>query len=106
MSTALPFDPQKARRETLRWVTLLTLNSARPLGAVELLILDTVRQVIPDATPHEVRAELDYLAERGLVHLDGLQSCQWHAKLTRYGTDVAEYTVECEPGIARPTKYW
>jgi hypothetical protein len=27
-------------------------------------------------------------------------------KLTRIGIDVVEYTVECDPGIARPKKYW
>ena len=27
------------------------------------------------------------------------------ADLTRHGVDVAEYTVDCEPGIARPAKY-
>ena len=104
--TALPFDPEKSRRETLRWVILLTLNAARPLGTGETLTLDTVHQALPDVTPRELRNELDYLAERGLIHLDGRDSPQWRAKLTRYGTDIVEYTIDCEPGIARPKKYW
>ena len=33
-------------------------------------------------------------------------SGRWFAELNRHGTDVAEYTVECDPGIARPQKYW
>ena len=103
---ALPFDPEKSRRETLRWLILLTLNAARPLGASETVMMDTVRHVIPDSTHRELRNELDYLAERELLHLDGRNSPQWRAKLTRFGTDVAEYTVDCDPGIARPPKYW
>lgn len=101
----LPFDPEKSHRETLRWLVLLTLNAARPLGAGETLIIDTVRQAIPNCTPRELHAELDYLMERELIHLDGRDSPQWRAKLTRAGVDVAEYTVPCEPGIARPPKY-
>ena len=47
------------------------------------------------------------MAERGLVTITGrdLQP-QWFCKLDRYGIDVVEYTVACEPGIARPAKYW
>jgi len=30
----------------------------------------------------------------------------WFGKLTREGVDVVEYTVLCDPGIARPRKYW
>ena len=104
--TALPFDPEKSRRETLRWLILLTLNAARPLGAGETLLLDTVRQAIPACTPRELRTELDYLMERELIHLDGRDGPQWRAKLTRIGVDVAEYTAPCDPGIARPAKYW
>lgn len=104
--TALPFDPEKQHRETLRWLILLTLNSARPLGAGELLIQNTVRAAVPDATPREIRMELDYLLERDLIHLEGRDSPQWRAKLTRHGVDIAEYTVDCQPGIARPPKYW
>lgn len=101
----LPFDPEKSRRETLRWMILLTLNAGRPLGAGESLLLETVRQVIP-CTVRELRNELDYLAERELIHLEGCDGPQWRAKLTRHGTDIAEYTVPCQPGIARPAKYW
>ena len=62
--------------------------------------------MIPHCTPRELRNELDYLAERHLLHLDGRDGPQWRAKLTRHGTDIAEYTTPCEPGIARPPKYW
>lgn len=54
----------------------------------------------------EVRRELDYLADRKLVTLDKQPSGTWFADITHYGVDIAEYTCECYPGIARPAKYW
>lgn len=99
-------DQAKVRREALRWLILLTLNNARPLGAMEGPILSVAQSEYPDATPLELRRELDYLADRDLVRLDKQPIGRWHADLTRFGTDIAEYTIACEPGIARPTKYW
>jgi len=99
-------DLQKVRREDIRWQILLTLNNARPIGAYEELVQSVIRSTYPDATPLELRRELDYLADRKLVDLRKEPSGRWFADLTRYGVDVAEYTVECDPGIARPTKYW
>jgi hypothetical protein len=54
----------------------------------------------------ELRRELDYLEERELLEISGRDSVQWNAKLTRVGVDLVEYTIPCEPGIARPQKYW
>ena len=99
-------DHDKTRREYMRWVLILTLNNARPMGCHDTVALATVRGVYPDATQLEVRRELDYLAERDLVALAKQPDGQWVAKLSRYGVDVAEYTVDCQPGIARPEKYW
>ncbi|OHD21261.1 MAG: hypothetical protein A2Y38_05555 [Spirochaetes bacterium GWB1_59_5] len=99
-------DPAKVRRESMRWNIVLTLNNSRPIGAHEELVLATVQGIYPDATELELRRELDYLASRGLVSLTKEPSGRWFADLTRYGVDLAEYTVDCEPGIARPKKYW
>lgn len=99
-------DPIKARRESMRWNIILTLNNARPIGAHEHLVLTTVQGVLPDATPLELRRELDYLCDRELVALRKDPSGPWFADLTRFGVDVAEYTVDCDPGIARPARYW
>ncbi|RCX10729.1 hypothetical protein [Extensimonas vulgaris] len=99
-------DTQRIRREHLRWLILLTLNNARPLGAPEGPILAVAQAEYPDATPLELRRELDYLHERELIRLDRQPSGRWHAELTREGVDLAEYTTQCEPGIARPQKYW
>ena len=69
--------------------------------------MTVARAEFPDMSPDELRRELDYLRDRGLVTIktppDG---SAWRCDLTRYGIDVAEYTVDVEPGIARPEKYW
>lgn len=102
----MAIDQAKVRRESLRWLILLTLNNARPLGAYEGPILAVAQSEYPDATPLELRRELDYLADRHLVEVRKEPSGRWFADLTRHGTDMAEYTIDCEPGIARPAKYW
>ena len=101
-----PIDHARLRRESLRWLILLTLNNARPIGAFEGLVLSVAQSEYPDATALELRRELDYLGVRDLIRLDKQPSGKWFAELTRHGTDVAEYTVDIEPGIARPAKYW
>ena len=99
-------DIEKAHREQIRWLILLCLDKARPLGAAEGLIQAVIQQVPQAITAHELRRELDYLADRELVNISGRDSPQWHAELTRTGVDVVEYTVDCDAGIARPKKYW
>lgn len=100
------FDQVRVRREALRWLIILTLNNARPIGSFEGPVLFVAQAEYPDATLMEVRRELDYLAGRDLVRLDKQPSGKWFSELTRHGVDLAEYTIVCEPGIARPAKYW
>jgi hypothetical protein len=100
-------DIEKARRENLRWLILLALNSAQPVGAGEQVVFSAITPMVPDLTQLELRRSLDYLAERNLITITGRgEQPQWFCKLDRYGIDVVEYTVACEPGIARPNKYW
>jgi hypothetical protein len=101
-----PINIEKQRREQLRWLIMTALDAARPIGANEQLILSVVRELIADLTPRELRRELDYLEERGLIKLAHKDSPTWLAELTRDGIDVVEYTCDCDPGIARPPKYW
>lgn len=98
-------DMEKARRETSRWLILQCLNCARPVGASESLLLSALTDPA-QITRLELRRELDYLEERELLEISGRDSVQWNAKLTRVGVDLVEYTIPCEPGIARPQKYW
>lgn len=103
--SAMP-DLAKVRRENLRWLILLTLNHARPMGCAEGPILSVAQTQYTDASPLELRRELDYLHDRELLKVKRDPSGPWSAELTRHGVDVAEYTVPVEPGIARPEKYW
>jgi hypothetical protein len=100
-------DLEKTKRETLRWLIMVTLNAARPFGTTEPVILSAVETVIPGVTQLEIRRELEYLENRQLVEISGrgLQP-SWQSKLTHHGIDVVEYTVECYPGIGRPQKWW
>ncbi len=99
-------DTAKVRRESLRWLILLALYNARPVELVENVVLVTAQAIYPDATPLEIRRELDYLSDRKLVEIRKDPAGPWWGNLTRYGTDIAEYTSDCQPGIARPAKYW
>lgn len=102
----MSLDMHRIRREALRWLILLTLNNARPVGAFESIILSVAHSEYPDASALELRRELDYLDDRRLVKVVKRPEGRWFCELTRYGVDVAEYTVDVEPGIARPAKYW
>ena len=100
-------DMDRIRREMIRWQIIQILNNGRPEWVSEELILRTVQEItFRDATALEIRRELDYLDARKLVSLQKRPSGRWWAELTRYGIDIAEYTIDCEPGIARPVKYW
>ncbi|GAB3452055.1 hypothetical protein GCM10027396_28400 [Insolitispirillum peregrinum] len=102
----MDIDVAKVRRESLRWLILLAYYNARPVDLVEAVVLATAQGVYPDASVLEVRREIDYLADRQLVEVRKDPAGPWWGNLTRLGTDVVEYTVDCQPGIARPVRYW
>ena len=97
---------EKARREGMRWHLINTLNKARPYTTSEVFLLDVMRGIYPNATALELRQQLEYLQDRKLVDLTKQPSGMWFADLNRLGVDIAEYTIVCQPGIARPEKYW
>lgn len=92
----------RARREFTRWIVLLAANINRPTHSTLRFLLQIVQAEYLDATEMELRRELDYLESRELltIHTDPIGGVR--VELTRDGIDVAEYTVEVEPGIARP----
>lgn len=99
-------DNKKIRRELMRWTLLQALDNARPSELVEMVVQQTMRAVYPDTTEIEVRRELDYLEERELVKIRKTPDNIWWCSLSRAGIDFVEYTINLEPGIARPEKYW
>lgn len=97
-------DQEKQRREFMRWVLLLALNNGRPIGAWEEVLLSIIQGLYADATRLGVRREIDYLGDRGLVQVKKHPDGRWFCELSRNGVDVVEYTVDVDPGIARPPK--
>ena len=78
----MQIDHARLRREAIRWLILLTLNNARPVGAFESLVLSVAQSEYPDATALELRRELDYLHGRELVRVDKQPSGKWFADLS------------------------
>lgn len=102
MSAEMVASMARARREQIRWYLIVALNVSRPAGAPVPLLLNVVQATYDDATELEIKRELDYLLDRELVTIDKDPRDRWHCELTRIGVDLAEYTIACEPGIARP----
>ena len=99
-------DMERARREQIRWLILVAVNAGRPEAVAEPLILSAIQGVPVQCTPLELRRELDYLEDRSLIELRRHEGAPWTADLTRHGVDFVEYTIDAQPGIARPKKYW
>lgn len=99
-------DIQTSLRETLRWRIIQALNVGRPYPVGEDVLMRTVSGPDMPISPRELRRELDYLEARDLVAVEGKQTPSWASRLTRHGIDIAEYTIDAHPGIARPVKYW
>lgn len=95
----------KARREAIRWHLLQIAQVSRPQGIYTEGMVPIIQTVYQDATEVEVRRELDYLEERELVKIKKDPMHRWYVELTRFGVDLVEYTIDCEPGIARPINF-
>ena len=91
--------------EAARWYCLSAVRHAGYVGADETWVQDSLRQIFPVAATHEwVRSQIDYLEARELLEVDRRPGRSWWLKLRRYGYDVVDYTVPCDPGIARPPR--
>jgi hypothetical protein len=97
-------DLERAQREEARWRILRVLDIGRPRGMAETVIWRTLNDIELPITPPGVRRELHYLRDRGLITITGEDAETLVAALTGNGVDVVEYTVACQPGIARPPK--
>jgi len=97
-------DLPRAEREVLRWTLLLALWYARPYGADESLLLAAARDALLRTTEAQLRAELNSLKLRGLIHLHTDRPVWW-AEISAEGEAVVEYRAEAPAGIARPPKW-
>ena len=94
------------RREGGRWIILQTVYVGGRMGASEDMILPPLRSSWLNVGRGWLRDQMDYLERRELIEVDRRDLDPWWARLTREGTDLVEYTIPCEAGIARPPKYW
>ena len=93
---------ERARRESARWYILRALDAGRPQPVAERLIGAALAGAGYPLSDNELRRELDYLRDRRLIVIADDQAPVWLCDMTRYGVDIVEYTIACEPGIARP----
>jgi hypothetical protein len=100
-SSLSDFQLARTRREALRWIFLKTLHIDMRYIGTDLALLNVARSEYPDATLTEVRRELQYLFLAKLLTLTEKKN-RWQLQLTRDGVDVAEYSIQCPPGIGRP----
>ena len=96
-------DMAKIRRENMRWHLLCAVNLSRPVGIYTEALLPIVQSVYGEATHQEVRRELDYLEAREMCVIARDPMDRWFVDLTRTGIDFVEYTIEGQPGVARPS---
>ena len=87
-----------------RWDILRTLRVGGHLGATETMIREVLAAGYLGVTKHWIRDQLAYLEARRLIAIKRSEVEPWRATLTRYGYDIADYQVDCEPGIRRPPR--
>lgn len=88
----------------IRWAMLRTIQVGGHLGATDAMIREAVRAEYLGVDTAVVRNELAYLEERKLVRVHRSEIEPWHATLRRYGRDVVDYQVPCDPGVSRPPR--
>jgi hypothetical protein len=98
----MDMDLRRIIREEMRGKILQALYLGQPFGLHESTIQAAMSDIFQNATEMEVRKEMDYLEERGLIAIGERHRPAWFAKLTRDGVDVFENTVPCDPGIRLP----
>lgn len=98
-------DLEQERRETARWQILRVLDAGRPIGVNGAIIMRICDEEKLLMSPDELRRELSYLAELGLLVIgDPENEEESYAKLTAAGVAVVEYTAPAPAGVARPRK--
>lgn len=86
-----------------RWYILVALHTSGHVGCDEVWIRHSLQSIFPLTTTVQwVRDQLDYLKRRNLITIKRRHGQSWWVNLDRYGYDLVEGSVECDPGIARP----
>lgn len=88
----------------IRWSILRTCRVGGHLGATEVMIREVIVADFLAAHREFIRDQLHYLEARKLIQVERSEVKPWRATLSRHGYDVADYQVDCEPGISRPPR--
>ena len=99
-------DLEQRQREEARWRILRVIDAGRPIAVSEQIVWRVLTDLKIALSLNQLRRELSYLHDLGLVELEGEECDIWFGKLTAQGVDVVEYTVKAPAGVARPRKYW
>ena len=100
------FDLEKRQREEARWRILRVVDAGRPIAVSEQVVWRVLADIKLAFSTNQLRRELAYLRDLGLIELEGEDTETWFAKLTARGVDLVEYNATSPTGIARPRKYW
>lgn len=99
-------DFDKNERETMRWRLLKVLAAGSPWPVSEGLAQVALEDAALRVSPAELRKQLQYLADKGLLVIHGKDGPVWQGQLTSAGTDVVEFAAVCPAGIRRPAKWY
>jgi hypothetical protein len=101
-----------AQSEHIRECVLAAIAAARPYPVAESLILNALRRMPIQCSETELRRELDYLDDEGLIHLDRLEGAPWLARIaemnpianagTLYGGSVGGKLVRFRTPVVTP----
>jgi hypothetical protein len=99
-------DLEQRQREEARWRILRVVDAGRPIAVSEQIIWRVLADIKLALSLNQLRRELSYLRDLGLVELEGEGTETWFVKLTAGGVDLVEYNAKAPAGVARPKKYW
>ena len=81
---------QHARRTDIQIIAFAAIDAGHPIGVNESLILSVLGNVAVPCSEPELRRELCYLEEKGIIHLDRLDgSGRWRARLVGPATGIS-----------------
>ena len=82
---------QRARRKDIRIVAFAATDAGHPFGVSESVILSVLGNIGIQCSAAELRRELCYLDEKGIIRLHRLEGAPWMAQLVGPATGIAEH---------------
>ena len=100
---------RRERRKAIRAIAFAAIESSRPIAIWETTILSVLRGVPIQCRETELRRELCYLEDKGIIRLDRVDGAPWMARIVGPATGfaagdphIAARTVDEAPHGARP----